>query len=200
MHLPENWECIRNVLGNIHCIENRWSMFSMARTCFSRMYRLIRPIIFSEQIFLVLWHWKFVPVIRDRKRKYVKENVPGSEFQESKENFSAAFKQKVAEIESLEDLKIIIFREFEVAKCFKGGEILLNDALNWTKIFEFLTTNPKNTQAVNKVKCGGKKSRSYTSNGVERQVRKQIVAGRKNCESRNYVPWLFLPWKHPVSQ
>ena len=22
-HLPKNWECIRNVLGNIHCIENR---------------------------------------------------------------------------------------------------------------------------------------------------------------------------------
>ena len=66
-HLPKSWECIKNILGNIHCIENRWSMFSMTINCSSRMYRLIRPIIFSEQIFLVLCHWRFVPVIHDRK-------------------------------------------------------------------------------------------------------------------------------------
>ena len=35
----------------------------------------------------------------------------------------------------------------------KGGEIFLNNALNWTKILQFLTTNSKNTQAVNKVEC-----------------------------------------------
>ena len=145
---------IRNVLANIHFIENRWSTFSMARNCFSRMYRLVRPIIFSEQIILVLCHWKFVPVIHDRKINYVKENVPGTEFEESHENFSANFKRKVAGIESLEDLKIKIFREFEVAKCFKGGEIFLNNALNWTKIMQFLNTNPKNTQAVSKVEWG----------------------------------------------
>ena len=34
----------------------------------------------------------------------------GREFQESNENFSATFKRKAAEIESLEDLKIKIFR------------------------------------------------------------------------------------------
>ena len=66
-HLPKSWECIKNILGNIHCIENRWSMFSMTINCSSRMYRLIRLIIFSEQIFLVLCHWRFVPVIHDRK-------------------------------------------------------------------------------------------------------------------------------------
>ena len=144
-HLPKSWECIKNVLGNIHCIENRWSMFSMTINCSSRMYRLIRPIIFSEQIFLVLCHWRFVPVIHDRKIKYVKENVLGRKFQESHENFSATFKQKAARIESTEDLKIKIFPEFEVAKCWKGGEILRNNALNGTKILQFLTTNPKNT-------------------------------------------------------
>ena len=105
-------------------------MFRMARNCSSRMYRLIRPIIFSGQIFLVLYHRKFVLVIHDRKIKYVKENVLGREFQESNKNFSAAFKRKAAGIESLEVLKIKIFREFEVAKCFKGGEIFLNNALN----------------------------------------------------------------------
>ena len=144
-HLPKNWECIKNVLGNIHCFENRWGIFSMARNCSSRMYRVIRPIIFLEQIFLVLCHWKFVPVIHNRKIKYVKENVLGRELQESQENFSATFKQKAEGIESLEDLKIKICRECEVAKCFKWGEIFLNNALNWTKILQFLTTNPKNT-------------------------------------------------------
>ena len=144
-HLPKNWEYIKNVLGNIHYIENRWSMFSMARNCSSRMYRLIRPIIFSGQIFLVLYHWKFVLVIHDRKIKYVKENVLGREFQDNHENFSATLKRKAAGIESLEDLKIKIFREFEVVKCFKRAEIFLNNAANWSKILQFLTTNPQST-------------------------------------------------------
>ena len=85
--------------------------------------------------------------------KYVKENVPGREFQESHKNFSATFKRKVAGIESHEDSKIKILWEFKVAKCFKGGEFFLNNALNSTKILQFLTTNSKNIQAVNKVKC-----------------------------------------------
>ena len=76
---------------------------------------------------------------------------------------------KKVKMKGLEDLKIKIFWEFEVAKCFKRGEIFLNNALNWTKILQFLTTNPKNIQAVNKVECGNwKKGRSYTLNGVER--------------------------------
>ena len=36
---------------------------------------------------------------------YVKENLPGREFQESHENISAAFKRKVAGTESHEDSK-----------------------------------------------------------------------------------------------
>ena len=88
--------------------------------------------------------------------QYVKENVPGRELQESHEKFSATFKRKDAGIESLEDLKIKIFWEFEVANCrkIKGGEIFLNNALNWTKNLQFLTTNLKNTHAVKKVECG----------------------------------------------
>ena len=62
--------------------------------------------------------------------KYVKENVRGREFQESHENFCATFKRKVPGIESHEDSEIKILQEFEVAKCFKGGEIFLNYALN----------------------------------------------------------------------
>ena len=50
-HLPKNWECSGNVLMNIHCIENRWRMFSMARNFSRRMYRLIKPIIFGVDIF-----------------------------------------------------------------------------------------------------------------------------------------------------
>ena len=80
-----------------------------------------------------------------RKIKYVKENVLAREFQESHENFSATFKWKAAGIESLEDLKIKIFREFEVVKCFKRAEIFLNNAANWSKILQFLTTNPQST-------------------------------------------------------
>ena len=57
-------------------------------------------------------------------RTLKKENFPGRKFQESHENFSATFKRKVARIESHEDLKIKILREFEVAKCLKGGEIM----------------------------------------------------------------------------
>ena len=83
--------------------------------------------------------------------KYVKENVQGREFQESHKSFSATLKRKIVGIESHDDSKIKIFRD--LAKCFKGGEICLNDALNWTKILQFLTTNSKTTQAVNKVKC-----------------------------------------------
>ena len=135
-------------IDEVYCIENRWSMFSVARNCSSRMYRLMRPIIFLEQKCLVLYHWKFVPVTHDRNRKYVKENVREREFQESHENFYATFKRKVVRIESLEDLLIKIFREFEVAK------ISLNNALNWTKTLRFLNTNPKNIQAVNKVESG----------------------------------------------
>ena len=101
--------------------------------------------------------------------KYVKENVPERKFQESHENFSATFKRKIAGIKSHEDPKIKILQQFEIVKCFKGDEIFLNNALNWNKILQFLTTNSKNTQAVNKVeyeKC--QKGRSYTLNGVER--------------------------------
>ena len=86
--------------------------------------------------------------------KYVKENVPRREFQESLESFFATFKRKVARIESHEDSKIKILGEFEVAKCLKEGEIFLNNALNWIKILQLLTGNPKNTQAVNKEECG----------------------------------------------
>ena len=60
----------------------------------------------------------------------LKENVLGREFQESHKNFSASFKRKVAGIESHEDFKIKILREFKVAKCSKGGGIFLNNALN----------------------------------------------------------------------
>ena len=70
--------------------------------------------------------------------KYVKENVPGREFQESHEKFFATFKRKVAGIESHEGLKIKILQELEVAKCFKREEIFLNNALNWTKFCNFL--------------------------------------------------------------
>ena len=86
--------------------------------------------------------------------KYVKENVPGREFQESHKHFCATFKRKVGGIECHKNSKIKILQEFEVAKCFKGGEIFLNNALNCTKILLFLTTNPKNTQAANKVEYG----------------------------------------------
>ena len=55
--------------------------------------------------------------------KYVKENVPGREFQESHENIFATFKRKFAGIKSYEDSKIKILQEFEVAKCFKGGSL-----------------------------------------------------------------------------
>ena len=37
---------------------------------------------------------------------------------------------KKVKMKGLEDLKIKIFWEFEVAKCFKRGEIFLNNALN----------------------------------------------------------------------
>ena len=53
------------------------------------------------------------------KESIVKENVPGKEFQESHESFSATFKWKVAGIESLEDLKIKIFREFDLRNALK---------------------------------------------------------------------------------
>ena len=59
--------------------------------------------------------------------KYVKENVPGREFQES---HKMTFKRKVAGIESHEDSKIKILQEFKFAKCSKGGEIFLHNALN----------------------------------------------------------------------
>ena len=62
--------------------------------------------------------------------KYVKENVPRREFQESQENFSVTFKRKVTRIESHEDSKIKILREYEIAKSLKGGEVFLNNALN----------------------------------------------------------------------
>ena len=42
-------------------------MFSMARNCSSRIYRLMTPAIFPQQMFLVLCHGKFVPVIHNRK-------------------------------------------------------------------------------------------------------------------------------------
>ena len=122
-----------------------------------------RLIIFLEQTFLVLCHWKFVSVVHDRKTKFVKESVPRREFHESYENFPATLKRKFAGSDSLEDLKIKIFCEFEVAKCFKGGEIFLSNALNWTKILQFLTTNPKNTEAVNKLECGKCKKRAVVT-------------------------------------
>ena len=62
--------------------------------------------------------------------KYVKENVPRREFQESLESFFATFKRKVARIESHEDSKIKILGESEVAKYLKEGEIFLNNVLN----------------------------------------------------------------------
>ena len=62
--------------------------------------------------------------------KYVKENVQGREFQESHKKFSATFKRKVVGIETHEDSKIKRLREFNVAKCFKGGDIFLNNAFN----------------------------------------------------------------------
>ena len=107
-HLPKNWECIFTVL-RIDEVCLVW-LEAVPAECI----RLIRPTIFSEQIFSVLCHWKCVPVIHDRKIKYVQENILGREFQESHENFSATFKRKAAGIESLEDLKIKILREFEV--------------------------------------------------------------------------------------
>ena len=62
--------------------------------------------------------------------KYVKENVPEREFQESHKHFSAAFKRKIAGIESHEDPKIKILQQCEIVKCFKGDEIFLNNAFN----------------------------------------------------------------------
>ena len=65
--------------------------------------------------------------------KYVEENVQGREFQESHKGFSGTFKRKVVGIEKLfekQNLNIKIMRDFNVAKCFKGGEIFLNNALN----------------------------------------------------------------------
>ena len=78
--------------------------------------------------------------------KYVKENVQRREVQESHKNISATFKRKVVTIESHEDSKIKILRDVKSAKCFKGGEIFLNNSFNWTEILQFLTTNPKITQ------------------------------------------------------
>ena len=78
--------------------------------------------------------------------KYVKENVQRREFQESYKNISATFKRKVVAIESHENSKIKILRDVKSAKCFKGGEIFLNNSFNWTEILQFLTTNPKITQ------------------------------------------------------
>ena len=49
-----------------------------------------------------------MPVIYDKKIKYVQENVLGREFQESHENFSATFKRKTAGIESLKVIKKLI--------------------------------------------------------------------------------------------
>ena len=62
--------------------------------------------------------------------KCVKENVPRREFQGSQENFSVNFKRKIARIESHEDSKIKILREYEIARSLKGGEVFLNNALN----------------------------------------------------------------------
>ena len=93
--------------------------------------------------------------------KQVKEKIPGRELQESHKTFSATFKRMVAGIESNEDSKIKILREFKVAKCLKGGEIFLNNALNWTKILQFLITDSKNTKTVNKVECLKYKKGSY---------------------------------------
>ena len=73
----EKWECVRNVLGDINCIENRWSMFSMARNCSSR---LVRPITLSEQKSLVLCHWRLVVVIYDRKMSHSKLISTSAEF------------------------------------------------------------------------------------------------------------------------
>ena len=80
-------------------------------------------------------------------------------------------------MESHEDSKIKILREFSVERCFKGGEIFLNNALIWTKILQFLTTNPWNTQAVNTVKClKCKKSRSYTYKWENKLLREENIA------------------------
>ena len=85
-------------------------MFSIARNCSSRMYRHIRPIIFFGADIFSFMPLNICPSYSyERKRKYIKENIPGREFQESHENFPANFKRKVARIERLEDLKIKIF-------------------------------------------------------------------------------------------
>ena len=58
--------------------------------------------------------------------KYVKEYVPGREFDKSHEHFSVTFKRKVAGIESHEESKIKILQELEAANSFKGEENALN--------------------------------------------------------------------------
>ena len=129
-------------------------MCSMARNCSSRMYRLIRPIIFLEQIFLVLCHWKFVPVIHDRKESMLKKMSWEKNFKKVTKIFLRLLNERSRELKVFKIWKTKIFWEFEVAKCFKGGEISPNNGLNWIKILQFLITNPKTVQAVNKVEWG----------------------------------------------
>ena len=126
--------------------------------------------------------------------KYDKENVQGREFQESHKSFSANFKRKIVRIESHEVSKIKVFRDVNVAKCFKRGEIFVNNALNCTKILQLLTTNLENTQAVYKVECLQYKKEPYlhfhfSKNKLFREEKITKVASR---ESRNYVPRLFF--------
>ena len=65
---------------------------------------------------LELWNWFYV-----FQRQY-----PGRRITRK----SRKFRLKIAGIESHEHSKIKILREFEVAKCFKGGEIFLNNSFN----------------------------------------------------------------------
>ena len=112
-------------------------------------------------------HFWFTPIMKlvlsTLKKMFRKEN-----FKKVTKIFLRLLNERSREL-SHEDPKIKILQQFEIVKCFKGDEIFLNNALNWNKILQFLTTNSKNTQAVNKVeyeKC--QKGRSYTLNGVER--------------------------------
>ena len=138
--------------------------------------------------------------------RYVNGNVKRREFQESQKNLSVTFKQKILTIESHEDSKIKVLWDFKVGKCFKGGEISLNNVLSWTKILQLLTMNPKITPALNKVECLKCKWVVVTlPTRLKDKSESKLLRGEKivkvaSCESRNYVPRHFFPWNHPVSQ
>ena len=97
-------------------------------------------------------HFCFTPimklVLRTLKKMSQEENC-----KKVMKIFLRLFNKKSRELKVME-IRKSKYCEYEVAKCRKGGEMFLSNALNWTKILQFLITTSKNAQAVNKVECG----------------------------------------------